>query len=93
VAEQTVTLLNPSGLHARPAERFAREADDFDSTITVGKAPGEVMVDAKSVLSVLTLDCRQGDRILIRAEGADADAAVSRLGRLVSSGIGEEVAD
>jgi len=91
VAEQTVPLLNPTGLHARPAERFAREAGRFGADITVGRRGGNGAVDAKSVLSILTLDCRRGDEIVIRAEGDDAAEAVEHLSRLVVDGLGEDV--
>lgn len=85
--EQTVTLPNPTGLHARPAKVFARAAAGAPGTVTVAKDGNEV--DASSVLSVLTLDCHQGDEILIRVEGDDADATLAELVALVESGLGE----
>jgi phosphotransferase system HPr (HPr) family protein len=91
VPEQTVALRNPSGLHARPAQQFAQAAARFDSVISLRKQGGNSEVDAKSVLSVLTLDCIRGDEIVIRAEGKDAERAVTHLTRLVEEGIGEEI--
>lgn len=91
VAEQTVALCNPSGLHARPAHQFAQEAARFDSVISLRKQGGDSEVDAKSVLSILALDCVRGDKIVIRAEGEDAERAVTHLIRLVEEGIGEEI--
>jgi phosphocarrier protein HPr len=92
VVEATAILHNPTGLHARPAERFAREASLFRADIAVGKHGGKT-VDAKSVLSILTLDGRHGDEILICAEGDDAEDAVAHLSRFVSEGLGEDVAE
>jgi phosphocarrier protein len=46
-------------------------------------------VNGKSVLSVLTLDCHQGDQIVIRTSGDGADEALTELVRLVESGLGE----
>lgn len=86
--ERTVELANPSGLHARPAKVFAEAAAGVDATVTVRK--GDREVNAASVLSVLTLDCRQGDRITIRAEGDGAEDAVDHLMTLVEEGLGEE---
>jgi phosphocarrier protein HPr len=91
MAQQTVVLRNPSGLHARPAERFAREANRFEMDITVSKRAGDNSVNAKSVLSVLTLDCLQGDEITILAEGEEAEQAVAYLSRLVEEGLGEDL--
>lgn len=82
-----MTLRNASGLHARPAKVFAKAAASFPAQVVVTKDGREV--NAKSVLSVLTLDCHQGDQIVIRAEGDGADRALSELVRLVESGLGE----
>lgn len=85
--EAAVTLRNASGLHARPAKIFARAAAAFAAEISVEK--GGRRVNAKSVLSLLTLDCHQGDEILIAVEGEDADATLAELVALVGAGIGE----
>lgn len=87
---KTVTLHNATGLHARPARVFAKAAAEFDADVTVEKvSDGDDPVNAKSVLSVLTLDCHQGDVIRITAEGADAEQALDRLTGLVDAGLGE----
>jgi phosphocarrier protein len=49
-------------------------------------------VNAKSVLSVLTLDCHQGDEILISVEGDGAEATLAELVALVESKFGEDEA-
>jgi phosphocarrier protein HPr len=85
--ETTVTLPNPSGLHARPAKVFAKAASASPAEVTVAK-DGNV-VNAKSVLSVLTLDCHHGDAITIAAEGDGADEIVAELAALVEGGLGE----
>lgn len=85
--ERTVTLSNATGLHARPARIFAKKAASYTADVTVAK-DGDA-VNAKSVLSVLTLDCHQGDTITIRTEGEDADTALAELVELVESGFGE----
>ncbi|CAN5749941.1 hypothetical protein BH23ACT10_BH23ACT10_13200 [soil metagenome] len=46
-------------------------------------------VNAKSTLSVLTLDCHEGDQIEIITDGDDADDALAALVDLVDSGLGE----
>lgn len=85
--EQTVALPNPSGLHARPAKVFAKAAAASDAEVTVSKDGNEV--NAKSVLSVLTLDCHHGDEITIRVEGDDAESTLNDLVTLVENGLGE----
>ena len=81
--EQTVVINNPQGLHARPAELFARLALQFDSTIEVIR--DNQRVDAKSILHVLTLGAAQGTELTLQAEGADAEAAIEALVHLVEN--------
>jgi phosphocarrier protein len=77
MTEKTLTIQHPSGLHARPASLLVQEASKFESKITLVKAGKEV--DAKSLLGVMSLAVKKGDEITIRAEGADAEQAVSAL--------------
>lgn len=86
--EATVTLTNATGLHARPAKIFARAAAASAADVFVEKDGRRV--NAKSVLSVLTLDCHQGDEILISVDGEDADATLAELVALVESRFGED---
>jgi phosphocarrier protein len=85
--EAKVTLRNPTGLHARPAKIFAKAAAAFPADVAVEKDGRRV--NAKSTLSLLTLDCHQGDEILISVEGDGADATLAELVALVEAGIGE----
>lgn len=85
---RTVTLPNPSGLHARPAKVFAKAASAAPGTVTLSKDGREV--NASSVLSVLTLDCHQGDEITVSVDGEDAEATLDRLVALIADGLGED---
>lgn len=88
MAEQTVTLRNETGLHARPAKVFANAAGDVDGDVRIEKNGKEV--NAESVLAVLSLDCHQGDEIVIRVDGDDAESSLETLVDLVESGLGED---
>ena len=85
--EARVTLRNATGLHARPAKIFSRAAAEFAADVSVEKDGRRV--NAKSVLSLLTLDCHQGDEILISVEGDDAASTLAELVALVEAGLGE----
>lgn len=71
------------GLHARPAGRFASTAARFECEISVGR--GGEWVDARSVLSLLSLAAGPGTKLRLRAVGADAHEAVRALGELLES--------
>ena len=88
IASGRVCIRNPQGLHARPADLFARTASKFDSTIEVIK--GGERVDGKSILSILTLVAEQGTELSIEAKGPDAQAALRELVALVEAGFEEE---
>jgi phosphotransferase system HPr (HPr) family protein len=81
---------NTSGLHARPAATFVKACAAFRSTISVQNLTrGSKSANAKSLLAVLGCGVEHGHRILISAEGEDADAAVDAILRLAESGFGE----
>ena len=73
------------GLHARPAGRFAALATRFESEIEVGRA--DEWVDARSVLSLLSLAAGPGTVLRLRAEGTDAPEAIAALGRLLEENL------
>jgi phosphotransferase system HPr (HPr) family protein len=84
---RTIALPNPTGLHARPAAVFSKAAAESGADVTVSK--DDNTANAKSLLSLLTLDCHKGDEVTITVEGDDADRVLDDLVALVESGLGE----
>ena len=76
-----VEILNPLGLHARPAAEFVRAVHKFSSEITIRK--GEERFSAHSILEVLSANLDCGSRITIEAIGTDAKEALDRLEQLL----------
>ena len=70
-------VLDPAGLHARPAAQFVRTASRFASRITI--TVGDRTADAKSLIALLGLTIRPGAEIALTAEGPDEDAALAAL--------------
>jgi phosphocarrier protein len=87
LVERTARIVNPLGLHARPAAEFVKTASRFRSEISVKK--DEDYVNGKSILGVMTIAAEFGSELTIRAEGDDAEAAVAALVDLVARGFGE----
>ena len=83
-----VMVKNQVGLHARPATFFIQKANEFKSSIWVEKEE-ERRVNAKSLLGVLSLGIVGGTNIKVIADGADEEAAVDSLVKLVQSGFSE----
>jgi phosphocarrier protein HPr len=81
--QRRITVTSPVGLHARPAALFAQAAQDA-GTVTVSK-PGGSAVNAQSILSLLSLDVRGGEEIVVRAEGDNAEAVLEELARIATA--------
>ena len=82
-----VVVQNQVGLHARPATFFIQKANEFKASIWVEKE--ERRVNAKSLLGVLSLGIVGNTAIRVIADGADEEAAVEALVKLVESGFAE----
>lgn len=84
MAERHVTVQAEAGLHARPAALFVQAATRAPMDVAVGR-PDSDPVNAKSILSVLGLDVRHGEEIVISAEGDGADTALDELAATVTT--------
>ncbi|MEC3981362.1 dihydroxyacetone kinase phosphoryl donor subunit DhaM [Amycolatopsis sp. H20-H5] len=82
-----LTLTNDVGLHARPAALLVRSVAGLDAEVTVRL--GEQEADAHSVLALMSLGARQGDRVEIRAKGPQAADALAKVKELVEGDFGE----
>lgn len=87
---KSAMVINNTGLHARPASEFVKEAKKYQSKITIVKEDGSgISANAKSIVAVLSLCAAKGTSIIIQAEGPDETAAVDALTILVGTGFGE----
>ncbi len=83
--KKTVTVTNQVGLFAKPATYFIRKANEFKSSIRIEKDNHNV--NAKSLLSVLSLSIQNGDDMVLIAEGVDEEAAVNELAELINTNL------
>jgi phosphocarrier protein len=87
--ERRVAVGSKVGLHARPAAMFVQAAAKQPVKVTIAKVGGDP-VDARSILSVLALDARGGDEVVLVAEGDGADDALDELAALVARDLDSE---
>lgn len=80
------TVINKTGLHARPASDFVRLAGSFDAEIFIRKTDSDKKSNAKSIIMVLSLALRQGTQIEISAQGPEKVQAVDALVTLLEEG-------
>lgn len=76
-----LTIVNRLGLHARPSAMFVKTAGKFRAEIWVEK-DGE-RINGKSIMGLMMLAAGQGSKLLVTAEGADADKAIVELEAIV----------
>jgi len=88
ITEKKITIQNKSGLHARPAALFVQIANKYDSDIEVRK--GRQKVNGKSIMGIMMLAVEKGCKIIIVANGSDAEEAVNELCGLLLSDTIEE---
>ena len=82
-----VTLVNPLGLHARPAAAVVAALAEVDADVTV--SAGERSVSAKSLMGLMSLGAGAGTVLHVEASGPDAATAVETLRLMAENGFGE----
>ncbi len=86
---EKITVLNPTGIHARPASAIFQIASKYKSDIKI-KKDGRV-VNAKSIVAILSLGIKFEEQISITASGEDAQDAIDSIAKEIKSGLGEKV--
>ena len=93
------TILNKSGLHARPAAAFVKTASEFKSEISVYKDEAivpfvrhgkpEVSVDGKSIMGLLVLAAAHGSKIIVEVSGPDESQMILAIQKIIEDKFNE----
>ncbi|MDR2659140.1 MAG: HPr family phosphocarrier protein [Spirochaetaceae bacterium] len=73
--EITYTIVDPDGIHARPAGEFVERMKKYSSAITINR--GDKSVDARKLFAIMKMRVKVNETIVVRAEGEDEEAAVN----------------
>ena len=84
---KTLTVVNPSGLHLRPAGVLSQTAMKFKCDVII--ECGEKRIIAKSVLNVMAAGIKCGTEINMICDGEDEEAAMKTLTEAIEGGLGE----
>ena len=84
-----VSVVNVSGIHARPAAFLSKLAKSYNNIISVKSLTNNKIADAKSVISILGLGLACGDEVEIIVDGEERDKLLSVLKEAFLSGLGE----
>ena len=88
MVSESVKIMNPTGLHLRPAGDLCREAMKFKCKVTF-EYGNHNTANAKSVLSVLGACIKCGDEITLHCEGEDEEEALEHVIKCIKDGLGE----
>ena len=87
-----VRVLNPHGLHARPAKQLVQAARAQPMAINVRLEEGSATpVSAASLTKVIGLGARRGQWLMLSAEGDNAEQALESVAATIEAGLGEKV--
>jgi fructose-specific PTS system IIA-like component len=73
----------PNGLHARPANRLEEVVSGFSSRVSVENLSNRKVANARSILSLVSADIKQGDECVLKVDGADCESAYHELVRFL----------
>ncbi len=70
-------ILDPLGMHARPASALIKLARKYKSSFSLRK--DDMLVQMGSMLNILSISAKCGDTISVVADGEDESEAVAAL--------------
>ena len=88
MVSKTLTVVNPSGLHLRPAGVLSQTAMKFKCDVII--ECGEKRIVAKSVLNVMAPGIKCGTEITLICDGEDENEALATITKAIEDGLGEK---
>jgi len=89
VVERELWVENRLGLHARPVAKISALAQSYGATTSITLEKDGMVADARDLLAILSLDCPQGTRIVLRASGPQAREAAMMIASLFARKFGD----
>ena len=86
VSAKTI-VVNPQGMHMRPAQLFVNTMAKYKSDVTI--IFGDKTINAKSIMHLMAACIKQGSEIEIQCCGEQEADALKAAVELVESGLGE----
>ncbi len=88
MVSKKLTIKNTKGLHLRPISVLCNRSIDFKSMISIKTA--DKLVNAKSMIGVLSACIKHGDEIELICDGSDEIEAMNVLSKMIMDGLEEE---
>lgn len=87
MVSKKVTIINPSGVHARPASILSKAATECSSEVLI--IHGEKKIQPKSILNLMAAALKKGTEIEVQCSGENEEEDLKKITGLIESGLGE----
>ena len=82
-----VKVINPMGMHMRPAQLFIKEVTPFGCDVSINFNGKDI--NGKSIMNLMAACIKQGAEVEVRCDGPDEEKALKAIIELIVSGLGE----
>lgn len=82
-----VKLINPSGLHMRPANDFVKAMSKYSSKVSI--VYKDKLIDGKSIMNIMASCLKKDSELEVQCTGSDEEAMLKEAVDLIESGFGE----
>lgn len=87
MVSEKVTLINPQGMHMRPAQLFVNTVNAYPCDVTI--LSGGKTVNARSIMNLMAACIKCGSEIEIQCSGEKEQECLEAAVALVKAGLGE----
>ncbi len=87
MVSKKTTIINPSGLHARPAGELAKICSRCKSDVMI--YVGEKKINPKSILNIMAAAIRCGTDIVVECSGETEEEDLELVISAIAGGLGE----
>jgi phosphocarrier protein len=87
-SQETFTIINEKGLHARASAKFVDLVEQYDADAVIEKDGVDACGD--SIMGLLMLVASRGTQVNITTKGNQAQELLEALGRLIAGRFGED---
>lgn len=84
MTEKKITICIPEGQEARPVAMLVQLANQYESKIYIGLE--DKKVNAKSIMGMMSIGLASGTDIVLTADGADEEQAMTTILQYLQSG-------
>lgn len=78
-----VKVIDPIGIHARPASEIANASSKFESSVSFKNLDNDKIANAKSIINLMSLGAKKDSQIEVIVNGADEEKAIEELKQLM----------